>query len=167
MPSGERSFVWSFDASVKVFGLKFTILFITCLLMLLPLISFNILLLFAPQMSKFTLTKHFKSLLDAFQGSFKQKYYYWIGMTVIFRGVFLVLQTVPIRMKMIMSTACVITFSLLFATLRPYKSKFVNIQELVLSLNLSIMYVVSYQGDSNRFSIITNVMISLALLQFV
>ena len=168
MPSGEQSFLWSFDASVKVFGLKFTILFITCLLMLLLLISFNILLLFAPQMSKFSLMKHFKPLLDAFQGSFKQKYYYWIGMSVIFRGVFLVLQTVPIncKMKMIMSTACVITFSLLFATLRPYKNKFVNIQELLLLLNLSIMYVVSYQGDSNRFSIITNAMVSLALLQF-
>ena len=46
LPSGHQQLVWSIDASVPLFGLKFTILFITCLVLFLLLIPFNIILLF-------------------------------------------------------------------------------------------------------------------------
>ena len=46
LPSGHQQIVWSIDASVPLFGLKFTILFITCLVLFLLLIPFNIILLF-------------------------------------------------------------------------------------------------------------------------
>ena len=46
LPSGHKQIVWSIDASVPLFGLKFTILFITCLVLFLLLIPFNIILLF-------------------------------------------------------------------------------------------------------------------------
>ena len=42
----------------------------------------------------------------------------------------------------------------------------VNIQELLLLLNLTIMYAVSYQYSESVFSIVTNLMISLAFIQF-
>ena len=42
LPSGHKQIQWSIDASVPLFGLKFTILFITCLVLLLLLIPFNI-----------------------------------------------------------------------------------------------------------------------------
>ena len=48
----------------------------------------------------------------------------------------------------------------------PHKNKLVNIQELLLLLNLTIMYTVSYQSNESIFSIVTNVMISLAFIQF-
>ena len=48
----------------------------------------------------------------------------------------------------------------------PYKSKLVNSQELLLLLNLTIMYAVSYQYSESVFSIVTNIMISLAFVQF-
>ena len=48
----------------------------------------------------------------------------------------------------------------------PHKSKPVNIQELLLLLNLTIMYAVSYQCNESIFSIVTNIMISLAFIQF-
>ena len=48
----------------------------------------------------------------------------------------------------------------------PYKNKLVNIQELLLLLNLTIMYAVSYQYSKSVFCIVTNVMISLAFIQF-
>ena len=102
LPSSDQWLVWSVDASVKLFGSKFIILFITCLLMLLLLITFNVLLFVAPYLSKFSLMYHFKPLLDAFQGPLKHKYYYWIGVTVAFLALFLVLQAVPTRMKLIM-----------------------------------------------------------------
>ena len=46
------------------------------------------------------------------------------------------------------------------------KNKLVNIQELLLLLNLTVMYAVSYQGSGSVFSTVTNVMISLAFTQF-
>ena len=46
----------------------------------------------------------------------------------------------------------------------PNKNKLVNIQELLLLINLTIMYAVSYQGVV--FSIVTNVLITLAFIQF-
>ena len=41
-PSGDKQIVWSIDASVSLFGLKFIILFITCLVLFLILIPFKI-----------------------------------------------------------------------------------------------------------------------------
>ena len=48
----------------------------------------------------------------------------------------------------------------------PHKNKLVNIQELLLLINLTIMYAASYQSSESIFCIVTNVMISLAFIQF-
>ena len=120
-------------------------------------------MLFAPHLHKIN---YFKPLLNPFQEPCKQKYYYWIGISLIFRDLFVAMQALQTRMRLIMSTILVITFSLLLGSIRPYKKKFVNIQELLLLLNLSIIYAVSYQDDGHLFCIITNIMSSLALLQF-
>ena len=44
LPSGHQQIVWSIDhdASVPLFGVKFTLLFITCLVLFLLLIPFNV-----------------------------------------------------------------------------------------------------------------------------
>ena len=76
LPSGHKQIVWSIDASVPLFGLKFTILFITCLVLFFLLIPFNITLLFTRYLLQFKIVNRFKPLLDAFQGSYKDKYYY-------------------------------------------------------------------------------------------
>ena len=64
VPSGHQELVWSVDASVPLFGLKFTILFITCLV--------------TRYLARFKLIYRFKPILDAFQGSYKDRYYYWL-----------------------------------------------------------------------------------------
>ena len=79
LPSGHKQIVWSIDASVPLFRLKFTILFITCLVLFLLLIPFNITLLFTRYLSRFRIINQFKPLLDAFQGSYKDRYYYWVA----------------------------------------------------------------------------------------
>ena len=66
LPSGHKQIVWSIDASVPLFGLKFTILFITCLVLFILLIPFNITLLFTKYLSRFRIINHFKPLLDTF-----------------------------------------------------------------------------------------------------
>ena len=89
LPSGHHQMVWSIDASVPLFGIKFIILFIACLVLFLLLIPFNIVLLFTRYLSKFRMINRFKPLLDAFQGSYKDKYYYWVAVNIILRSLFL------------------------------------------------------------------------------
>ena len=82
------SLVWSVDANVPLFGVRFTILFIVCLILFLILISFNIILLFTRTLSRFNFINKFKPLLDAYQGPYKDKLYYWTGLQLVIRAVF-------------------------------------------------------------------------------
>ena len=164
LPSGHQQLVWSIDASIPLFGLKFTILFITCLVLFLILIPFNATLLFTRYFLRFKAINHFKPLLDAFQGSYKDKYYYWSAVHLTLRGLLFAFYAFPTKLKLIFSTMLLISLGFYIGYIQPNKNRVVNIQELLLLLNLTIMYAVSYQGGV--FFIVTNVMISLAFVQF-
>ena len=165
-PSGDKQIVWSVDASVPLFGVKFTILFITCLVLFLILIPFNITLLFTRYLSRFIVVNHFKPLLDAFQGSHKDKYYYWIAVQLMFRSIFFSLYAFQVKLRLILATILLMIFTGYYGYLQPNKNKIVNFQELSILINLTIMYAVSVKDNEKIFSIVTNVMIGLAFIQF-
>ena len=165
LPSGHQQIVWSIDASVPLFGIKFTMLFITCLVLFLLLIPFNIILLFTRSLLQFRIINHFKPLLDAFQGSYKDKYYNWIAINIILRSLFFALYGFQAELRLMITTMTLILLTGYHGYIRPNKNKLVNIQELLLLINLTIMYAVSYQYSDNVFSIVTNVMISLVCIQ--
>ena len=108
----------------------------------------------------------FKPLLDAFQGSYKDRYYYWVAVHLIMRSLLFAMYGFQTSLKLILSTILLIIFSIYNGRIYPHKNKLVNIQELLLLLNLTIMYAVSYQCTESIFSIVTNIMISLAFIQF-
>ena len=166
LPSDHQQIVWSIDASVPLFGLKFTILFIMCLVLFLLLIPFNITLLFTRHFLQFRIISRFKPLLDAFQGSYKDRYYYWIAVHIILRSLFFTFYAFKTNLKLILSAIVLIFFSIYSGYIHPYKNKLVNIQEVLLLINLTIMYVVSYNCSDYLFSTITDAMISLAFVQF-
>ena len=166
LPSGHKQIVWSIDASVPLFGLKFTILFIICLVLFLLLIYFNIILLFTRHLLQFRMVNHFKPLVDAFQGSYKDRYYYWVAVHLTMRSFLFAMYAFQTSLKLILSSILLMIFSIYSGYVCPHKNKLVNIQELLLLLNLTIMYAVSYQSNESIFSIATNVMISLAFIQF-
>ena len=145
LPSDHQELVWSIDASVPLFGLKFTILFITCLVLFLLLIPFNITLLFTRYFLRFRIINRFKPLLDAFKGSYKDKYYYWVAVHLAMRSLFFTFYVFPIKLKLIFSTMLLIIFGIYSGYVHPHKIKLVNIQELFLIINLTILYAVSYQ----------------------
>ena len=165
LPSGHKQIVWSIDASVPLFGLKFTILFITCLMLFLVLIPFNIILMFTRYLSQFRIINHFKPLLDAFHGSYKDGCYNWVALQITMRCLLFVMHTFQTRHKLIVSTLLLIIFSTCSGCIYPHKNKMVNIQEMALLINLTILYAVSYQSNERILMIITNVMISLAFVQ--
>ena len=166
-PSGNKQTVWSINASVPLFGFKFIILFITCLVLFLILFLFSIALLFTRFLSRFRIVNRLKPLLDPFQGSYKDKYYYWIAVHIILRSIFFLLYVFSISLRLIISTIILVVFTVCYGYLQPNKNKLINIQELSLLTNLAIMHAVSFQHDANIFSVITNLMIGLAIMQFV
>ena len=166
LPSGHKQIVWSIDASVPLFGIKFTILFIACVALFLILIPFNITLLFIRYLLQFRLINRFKPLLDAFQGSYKDRYYYWVAVHITLRSIFFSLLGFQIKARSTIATIILIFFSVYHGYVNPYNNKLVNIQELFLLINLTIMYAVSYQSSESAFYIVLNVMISLAFIQF-
>ena len=166
LPSGNQQIVWSIDASIPLFGLKFTILFIMCLLLFLILIPFNI-ILFTRYLLRFRIINRFKPLLDALQGSYKDTYYYWVAVHITLRSIILFsLHGSQIKIRLTITTIILVLFTGYHGYCHPNKNKLVDIQEFLLLINLTITYVVSYHSNESIFSIVTNVMISLALIQF-
>jgi len=64
LPSGETKLVWSVDTSATIFGLKFSMLFILCLILFIILLFlfFNIILLISRILSYFKFISRFKPL---------------------------------------------------------------------------------------------------------
>ena len=87
LPSKHTTLVWSVDANVRLFGVRFTILFIVCLILFLILVPFNVILLFTRTLSRFRFINKFKPLLDTFQGPYNDKFYYWTGLQFLIRAV--------------------------------------------------------------------------------
>ena len=127
------------------------------------LIPFNITLLFTRYFLRFKLINCFKPLLDAFQGSYKDKYYYWVAVHLSLRSLLFAFYAFPTKLKLIFSTMLLIIWASISDIFNLIKTR-AYIQELLLLLNLTIMYAVSYQGGI--FFIVTNIMISLAFVQF-
>ena len=167
LPSGHKQIVWSIDASVPLFGLKFTILFITCVLLFLLFALFNITLLLPKILLHLKVIKIcFKSLISAFQSSYKEKYLYWVIIHIITRNLFIIFGLFEIKLWLVLSTVILVFFTAYQGYNHPYKTKLLNIQHLVLQINVTIMYAVSYLSIHNAFTIIINITIGLAFIQF-
>ena len=89
LPSEDSTSVWSVDTNIPLFGVRFTILFVTCLIIFLILMPFNAFLLFTRSLMRFRFVSSFKPLLDAYFGPYKDKFYYWTGLQLLLRSIFL------------------------------------------------------------------------------
>ena len=164
LPSKHTTWVWSVDANVPLFGIKFTILFIVCLILFLVLVPFNIILLFTRTLSKFHCINKFKPLLDAYQGPYKVRFYYWTGLQLLIRAVFYGISALDESANITIGSIIVSTMTVLHGVVHPFKSSTKNYQELLYIANLQILYTLTlsdYQGVTT-----VNIMITLAAIQF-
>jgi len=167
LPSGHQQVVWSIDASVPLFGVKFTILFITCLVLFIILISFNTILLFTRCLLQFKMLLYFKPLLDAVKEPYRNECCYWFALSIVIRNIFLILYAVSANVQLMISTIVLVCLCAACGYLQPYKDKPANFQELFLLLHLTVLYSTSYRSFGNvLFSVISNVMITATLLHF-
>ena len=101
LPSNKTTVWWLVDPNVPLFGVKFTILFAICFILF--LISFNMILLFTKTLARFKIINHFKPLLDAYQGPYKIKFYYWTGLQLLIRAVFFGLSALEKSLNVMLS----------------------------------------------------------------
>ena len=104
LPSDHVTIAWSVDTNVPLFGVKFIILFITCCVLFIVLVSFNMLLIFARQLSRFKRINYFKPLLDAYQGPYKNAFYFWTGLQLLVRAILFGLSVVERNTNLLISS---------------------------------------------------------------
>ena len=165
LPGNSAMVLWSVDPNVPLFGAKFTILFAVCFILFLVLISFNIILIFTRTFARFKVINHFKPLLDAYQGPYKIKFYYWAGVQLLIRAIFYGLSALDKSLNVMLSILLLGTLLWLNEKLVPYKRiGNVLIEKLFLS-NLFVMLVVNISQYDTVNNIMISVLISLAMLQ--
>ena len=165
LPSKHTTAVWSVDANVSLFGIKFTLLFIVCLILFLILVPFNIILLCTRTLSQFRFINKFKPLLDAYQGPYKYRFYYWTGLQLLIRAVFFSISVLDRSTNLIVSAIILSVIIGLHGTIQPFKNSFKNYYEFMYIINLQILCILTlshYQGATT-----VNVMVTLAAIQFI
>ena len=166
LPSKSTTLVWSVDANVPLFGVRFTILFIVCFILFLILVPFNVILLFTRTLSRFRFINKFKPLLDAYQGPYKDKYYYWTGLQLLIRAVFFGISSLDRNTNISISILLLSVIIGFHGVMQPFKIKHKNYQEMLLLFDLQGLYVISsyIQGASHTNAI--NVAITVAAVHF-
>ena len=113
LPSGHTTLVWAVDANVPLFGLKYTILFIVSLILFIILLPFNAILCFTKTAMRLKLVNRFKPLIDAYQGPYKYKYYYWGGAQLVTRAVFFGLSALDRNTNLTIEVTLLATISII------------------------------------------------------
>ena len=167
LPSKHTTLVWSVDANIPLFGVRFTILFIVRLILFLILVPFNVILLFTRPLSRFRFINKFKPLLDAYQGPYKNKFYYWTGLQLLMRAVFFGISSLDRNINIAISIL-LLSVIIGLGALRPFKIKYKTYQEMLLFFNLHGLYVslLYSQLQGNASSTVVNVGITLAAVHF-
>ena len=163
-PSNNTTMVWSVDTEVSLFGLKFIVLFIVCLVLFLILLPFNTVLIFTRTSSQFKCINHFKPLLDVYLGPYKDKFYYWTGMQLLLRAVFYGISALDRNTNIMISILILGVMECLFGLHHPFKYKDNNFQELMLIFNLQAVFTASWYTTSNSIAVYT--LVGIAIIQF-
>ena len=150
LPGRHSTVVWSVDTNIPLFGIKFSILFIACLVLFLILVPFNIVLLFTRSLLRFKIINYFKPFLDAYFGPYKDNFYYWTGLQLLLRAIFFGLSVFDSDINL---TSGIILLGILLCVqgvLHPFKSWLKNVQESFVLLNLLALYVVTLYNNSKE-----------------
>ena len=166
LPSTDTTLVWSVDANVPLFGIGFTVLFTVCLLIFLLLIPFNMLLIFTRTLSRFRTVNYFKPILDAYQGPYKTKFYYWTGLQLLMRAVFFGLSGLDRSTNVIASAILLGVMIWLYEKASPFNNRLNNVIEILSLINLQALFIISYIFTSVS-AIIINILISMEMFQLV
>ena len=170
LPSKHTTTVWYVSTSVKPFSAKFCILYSVCLILFIILLIINIILLFPRTALRFSFINHFKPILDAYFGPYKQNCSFWTGLQLLIRSGFFVLSALSRNFSLCSGIFLMVILFCAQGILHPFKSRFKNIQELFILLDLLGLYVTALYSDSegNRYKmLITRLLIITVMAYFI
>ena len=122
-------------------------------------------LIFTKTLARFNFINHFKPLLDAYQGLYKIKFYYWTGLQLLIRAIFFGLSALDKSLNVMLSI--IVLGALIWSSdkLSPYKRKGDALIEKLFLSNLYVMLVINTSQYDTVNNIMISVLISLAMLQ--
>ena len=166
LPTNHTRHMWSVDSNVPLFGTKFTSLFVVCTMLFLILVPFNATLLFTKMLSRFNVITKLKPLLDAYQGPYKIRFYYWAGLQLMLRTIFLGLSSLDTKINFAAGLVILGIINVVHAYNQPFKIKFKNNLEALFIINLLEMYTFILSFGQNDVSKVTiNILIIVAAVQ--
>jgi len=165
LPSEHTTVVWSIDANVPLLGAKFSILFTVCCIILIIQITLNTTLLFTKIVSRFRFITKFKPLIDAYQGPYKIKFYYWTGVQLVIRVAFYGISSLDRKINFTIGIMLLTFIAVLHGFAQPFKVKHKNYQEMMFIANLQWIFVV-LQNSSENVTFV-NILLQLAGLHFI
>ena len=127
---------------------------IVCIILFLILSLFDVILLFPRMLSSVKFINRFKPLFDAYFGSYKDAYSFWTGLQLLTRAIFFALSAVGTDFSFIGGIALVGGLLCIQGIMHPFKSRYNNIQESLILLNLVTLYVVLKNSDDGIEKII-------------
>ena len=167
VPDNSVTYVWVCYATLPLFGWKYLLLFIVCIVLFISLLALNVVLLFTKSLMRFNIVARFKPLIDAFQGSLKSQYSYWIGIQLLIRSVMIVLLILGRTLSITLSCIIILTMAIIHSRIQPDNNKLNNLQELLLLYNYVVICVVLILNGSETLNVITvNVLVGLSFIQF-
>ena len=106
-----------------LFGAKFIVLFIARLILLIIIILFNVVLTFTRILSRHRTINYFKPLLDAYQGLYKNRHYFWPGLQLLIRAIFFGLSTLDKNINLAIGLVLLAAMLGIHGYIRPFKNK--------------------------------------------
>ena len=166
LPSKHTTLVWSVDASLPLFGIKFITLFVLCIALFCALIPFNAILVFTKTLSRLNLINKFTPLIDANRGPYKYELYYWTDFQLIIRSVFFGISALNRTINLALGIILISTMIGIHGIMCPYKSIAQNLQELLYLFNLQALYTITLYGRDATNMTAVNILIITATVQF-
>ena len=163
LPSNHTKVVWLLSTNTPLFGLKFFLLFIVCIILFSVLLFFNVILLFTRTLSRFNFITYFKPLLDPYFAPYKDKTFYWTGLLLLIRTIILALSAFAKNVSL--TTISILLGGLLWwhGIATPFRSRFENIQESALILILLAVHAALSYNEGFR---VAQIFITISLVYF-
>ena len=167
-PSNVSSVMWSIDANVPLFGLHHSILFTFSLLIFLLLTLYTCLLLFGKILRNFRVMVYINHLLNAYNKAYK-KSYYWMGYGLIIRCILLATLLAVNNSTISLIIGNSFLSMVQFNYQHPYHNRVNNFSQMMLNLNLLILYSTSLMlhEEQSIHVVVVNTMVGCAVVQLI
>ena len=168
-PSNVSSVMWSIDANIPLFGLHHSILFTFSLLIFLLLTLYTCLLLFGMILRNFRVMVYINRLLNAYNKAYKKNCCYWIGYELIIRCVLLATLLAVNNSTISLIIGNSFLSMVQFNYQHPYHNRVNNFSQMMLNLNLLILYSTSLmlREEQSIHVVVVNTMVGCAVVQLI